>query len=125
MPEDGRVARFREEVDIIRSLWTQDKTSFDGRFYHLDNATMLPKPVQKPHLPLWMGVGHPNAVRRSAELADGWMGSGGSSIAEFAQSVPILKEALAKNGFRYPFPQYGIQQDVRAGMAVSYGEKKA
>jgi uncharacterized protein (DUF169 family) len=31
--------------------------------------------------------------------------------------------ALAKNGFRYPFPQYGVQQDVRAGMAVSYGEK--
>jgi uncharacterized protein (DUF169 family) len=32
--------------------------------------------------------------------------------------------ALAKNGFRYPFPQYGIQQDVRAGMAVSYPERK-
>ena len=32
--------------------------------------------------------------------------------------------ALAKNGFRYPFPQYGIQQDVRAGMAVSYADKK-
>jgi uncharacterized protein (DUF169 family) len=32
-------------------------------------------------------------------------------------------KALAKNGFRYPFPQYGVQQDVRAGMAVSYGEK--
>ena len=31
--------------------------------------------------------------------------------------------ALAKNGFRYPFPQYGVQQDVRAGMAVSYGER--
>ena len=31
-------------------------------------------------------------------------------------------EALAKNGFRYPFPQYGIQQDVRAGMAVSYSQ---
>ena len=28
--------------------------------------------------------------------------------------------ALSKNGFRYPFPQYGVQQDVRAGMAVSY-----
>jgi len=33
-------------------------------------------------------------------------------------------KALAKNGFRYPFPQYGVQQDVRAGMAVSYGERK-
>jgi hypothetical protein len=33
-------------------------------------------------------------------------------------------EALAKNGFRYPFAQYGIQQDVRAGMAVSYPDRK-
>jgi alkanesulfonate monooxygenase SsuD/methylene tetrahydromethanopterin reductase-like flavin-dependent oxidoreductase (luciferase family) len=45
-----------------------------------------------------MGVGHPNAVRRTAELADGWMGSGGSSIAQFQESVPILKEALEKRG---------------------------
>jgi uncharacterized protein (DUF169 family) len=42
---------------------------------------------------------------------------------------PLIKaiegmKALAKNGFRYPFPQYGVQQDVRAGMAVSYGERK-
>jgi hypothetical protein len=34
-------------------------------------------------------------------------------------------EALAKNGFRYPFAQYGIQQDVRAGMAASYPDRKA
>jgi hypothetical protein len=33
-------------------------------------------------------------------------------------------KALAKNGFRYPFPQYGVQQDVRAGMAVSYPDRK-
>ena len=33
-------------------------------------------------------------------------------------------EALAKNGFRYPFAQYGIQQDVRAGMAISYPDRK-
>src|SRR5258708_30517131 len=45
-----------------------------------------------------MGVGHPNAVRRAARIADGWMGSGGSRIADFAASVPILKEALAERG---------------------------
>ena len=39
------------------------------------------------------------------------------------QAITGMK-ALAKNGFRYPFAQYGIQQDVRAGMAVSYGERK-
>ncbi|MEI7712259.1 MAG: LLM class flavin-dependent oxidoreductase [Rhodospirillales bacterium] len=98
VPEDGKVRRFREEVEVIKSLWTQERTSYDGKFYCLDGATMAPKPVQKPHIPLWMGVGHPNAVRRTAALADGWMGSGGSSIAEFGRSVPILKEALIAAG---------------------------
>jgi probable F420-dependent oxidoreductase len=95
---EGRVTRFREEVELIKALWTQEKSSYHGRFYHLHNATMSPKPVQKPHLPLWMGVGHPDAVRRAALLSDGWMGSGGSSIAEFGRSVPLLKEALVKAG---------------------------
>jgi probable F420-dependent oxidoreductase len=97
VPEEGRVARFREELDIIRMLWAEGRVSFQGRFYHLANETMAPRPVQRP-LPIWMGVGHPNAVRRAARLADGWMGSGGSRIADFAASVPILKEALEKNG---------------------------
>jgi probable F420-dependent oxidoreductase len=97
VPEEGRVTRFREELAVIRSLWSEQKTSFHGRFYNLDDETMSPKPVQKP-MPIWMGVGHPNAVRRTAQLADGWMGSGGSSIAAFSRSVPILKEALERAG---------------------------
>ncbi len=43
--------------------------------------------------------------------------------ADLERAIAGMK-ALAKNGFRYPFPQYGIQQDVRAGLAVSYGERK-
>ena len=95
---EARVSRFREEVDVIRALWTQEKVTYQGRFYHLTDETMAPKPVQKPHLPIWMGVGHPNAVRRAAGIADGWMGSGGSRIADFAASVPILKAALEEKG---------------------------
>jgi probable F420-dependent oxidoreductase len=98
VPEAGRVGRFREEVDVIKALWTQQSTTYRGRFYQLENATMAPKPVQQPHVPIWMGVGHPNAIRRTASLADGWMGSGGSSIADFARSVPLLKDALAAAG---------------------------
>ena len=97
VPEEGRVRRFREELELIRSLWTQERTTFHGRFYNLDDETMSPKPVQKP-LPIWMGVGHPNAIRRAASLADGWMGSGGSSIEEFGRSVPLLKDALTQAG---------------------------
>src|SRR6185437_5058990 len=73
------------------------RVDYRGRFYTLDGATMPLKPIQKP-MPLWMGVGHPDAIRRTATLADGWMGSGGSSIAEFQRSVPLLREALEKAG---------------------------
>jgi probable F420-dependent oxidoreductase len=97
VPQEGRVARFREALDIIRMLWREGRVTYQGRFYQLNDETMAPRPVQKP-LPIWMGVGHPDAVRRAGRLADGWMGSGGSRIADFAASVPILKEALAKHG---------------------------
>src|SRR5580700_9251210 len=45
VPEEGKVARFREEVALIKALWTQEKTSFHGRFYNLDDEMMQPKPV--------------------------------------------------------------------------------
>ena len=58
VPEEGRVARFREQIDLIRALWSQEKVTHHGRFYHLDDAKLGIRPVQKP-LPIWMGVGHP------------------------------------------------------------------
>src|SRR5438045_1115338 len=70
VPEQGRVRRFREEVDLIKALWTEDKVTYRGAFYNLENATMAPKPVQKPRPPLWVGVGHPHAVRRTAPAAE-------------------------------------------------------
>jgi probable F420-dependent oxidoreductase len=98
VPMEGRILRFREEMEVIKALWTQDKVTYHGQFYQLDDATMMLKPVQKPHPPIWMGVGHPDALRRAAKLADGWMGSGGSSIAEFGRSVPLLRDALQEAG---------------------------
>jgi probable F420-dependent oxidoreductase len=97
-PRDGRVRRFREAVELIKQLWTEPRVEQHGRIFRLEGATMAPKPVQKPRPPIWMGVGHPDALRRTAAIADGWMGSGGSSNAAFVRSVPILREELAKAG---------------------------
>ena len=68
------------------------------QIFHVENVKLATRPVRKPRPPLWIGAGHPNAVRRAAALADGWMGSGGSSIAAFKASVPILKQALEAAG---------------------------
>ena len=59
---------------------------------------MGPKPVQKPHPPVWLGGGHPDALRRAAAVGDGWMGAGGSSTAAFARSVPLVRAALEERG---------------------------
>ena len=98
IPKEHRVRRFREGVELIKALWTESKVNYQGRIFQLEGGTIAPKPVQKPHPPIWMGGDHPDAVRRAAVIADGWMGSGGSSTATFARSVPILKTALEKAG---------------------------
>ena len=98
IPVAARVTRFREEVELIKALWSEDKVSYRGEMYQVENLSLGTKPAQKPRPPLWMGVGHPNAVRRAARIAEGWMGSGGSSIAEFKTSVPILRQELEKTG---------------------------
>jgi alkanesulfonate monooxygenase SsuD/methylene tetrahydromethanopterin reductase-like flavin-dependent oxidoreductase (luciferase family) len=59
---------------------------------------MALKPVQKPHPPIWLGGVHPDTLRRAARIADGWMGAGGSSKRGLAEAVPVLHEALEKEG---------------------------
>jgi len=96
VPLERRVRRFRESVELIKALWTESKVSYHGSIFQLDDATMSPKPVQKPHPPIWFGGAHPDALRRAATIADGWMGSGGSSLAAFSRSVSILKAELER-----------------------------
>lgn len=94
IPTERRVRRMTESVELIRALWTQPQVTYQGEIYQVENETIGTKPVQSP-LPIWIGAGHPNAVRRAAAISDGWMGSGGSTSAAFATSIPLLRQALA------------------------------
>lgn len=98
IPRERRVRRFRESVELIKALWTEPNVTYHGEIFQLENALMGPKPVQTPHPPVWLGGGHPDALRRAAVLADGWMGAGGSRKADFASSVPRVKAALEEAG---------------------------
>jgi len=98
IPRARRVLRFRECVDLIKALWTESKVNFHGSIFQLDGATMALKPVQQPRPPIWFGGEHPDAIRRAATIADGWMGSGSSSTASFARNVSTLKAELEKAG---------------------------
>jgi probable F420-dependent oxidoreductase len=98
IPRERRVLRFQECVDLIKALWTESKVNFNGSIFQLEGATMALKPVQQPRPPIWFGGDHPDAIRRAATIADGWMGSGSSSTASFARNVSTLKAELEKAG---------------------------
>jgi probable F420-dependent oxidoreductase len=98
VPTERRVRRFLEGVELIRALWNGRDVTYRGTIFELEAGSMAPRPVQRPSLPIWLGVGHPDALARTARIADGWMGSGGSTIADFAAAVPVLRAALEKAG---------------------------
>lgn len=97
IPRERRVRRFREALELMKALWTESKVTYHGEIFQLQDGVMGPKPVQKPYPPIWLGGGHPDALRRVV-LADGWMGAGGSSTAAFGKSVPLVRAALEEAG---------------------------
>jgi F420-dependent oxidoreductase-like protein len=69
---DHRVGRLSEALQILKSLWTQPTTTFEGRYYTLRDAVFNPKPVQKPYPPIWIGAGGDTTLRLVARHADVW-----------------------------------------------------
>lgn len=95
---ERRAARFAEGIRLMRRLWTEPRVSFAGEFWRLEGVAMEPKPLQKPHPPLWFGAHHPDALRRAVELGDGFMGAGSLAAAPFAEEVKQLRGFLAEGG---------------------------
>jgi alkanesulfonate monooxygenase SsuD/methylene tetrahydromethanopterin reductase-like flavin-dependent oxidoreductase (luciferase family) len=95
----SRAARTREIVAIMRSLWVDDMTEHHGAHYHFGPVGMAPRPVQRP-VPILFGGQSAAALRRAAELGDGWMGSAQApdKLDRYvAEMVPTLERELASH----------------------------
>lgn len=97
VPVERRVRRFTEGVDVIKALWTKPAADYHGEVFDVEDGIAL-KPVQKPHPPIWLGGSHPDALKRAARIADGWMGAGGASKASVSEAIPLLRSELEKLG---------------------------
>ena len=93
---EGRVTRFRENLEIMTRLWTEDNVTLDGRFSHLESIPMQPKPVQRPHPPIWIGGHAEAALRRAAELGDGYIGAGSTPMNVFLEDIKQLPADFPK-----------------------------
>ncbi len=92
---DKPVARFNEALALMKSCWSDSQIDFEGRFWTLHGATMEPKPVQKPHPPVWFGGNAPAGMRRAARFGDGFMGAGSQTTSRYAEQVAMVKDELA------------------------------
>lgn len=96
----GRLGMLREGVEIMQALWTEDVVTFEGEHYTLDGAICQPKPIQQPHIPLWIAGGGErvtlNIAARYAQYANF-----GINIDEFISKSEILRGHCADVGTDY------------------------
>ncbi len=85
-----RIGMLREAVEIVRSMWTEPETTYAGEHYQLQRAHCDPKPLQKPHPPIWIGGGGEQlTLRVVARLAD--VSNFGGKPHEWAHKAEVLK----------------------------------
>jgi probable F420-dependent oxidoreductase len=100
---DRRGAATDEQLRILKKVWTEGVTSYDGEFWSFPSLGVLPMPVQKPHPPIWVG-GHSKAARRRiAHFADGWLPLGARPPAvlppeEIAAGIADIRSEAARAG---------------------------
>ena len=92
-PERGAVTD--EYIDAFKVLWTEASPKFTGRYTKFDGIVLEPKPVQRPHPPIWVGGEGPAALRRAARVGDAWYPIG-SNNAHLLDTLPRLKAGIAR-----------------------------
>jgi len=93
-----RMRAFREACEIVVRLWTEEKPSFQGKYYSIDGAINQPKGVQRPHLPLWLGGGGERVtLKLVARWGDG-CNVGGGNVEVTKHKLEVLREHCQKLG---------------------------
>lgn len=95
VPWTERGAIADEYLQAIIALWTQDRPTFEGRYVNFRDIGFDPKPVQKPHLPIWMGGDSDAALRRAARFASGWIVSFRTKPEDIPARIDFMKSQPA------------------------------
>ncbi|AKK30268.1 LLM class flavin-dependent oxidoreductase [Mycobacterium sp. EPa45] len=91
------ISSFTEGLELMKSAWSDEpRVTFHGRFRDVDDLPIAPKPVQRPHPPIWFGANAPRAIARAVRHGDAFMGAGSSTTEDFATAVRTVESELAR-----------------------------
>jgi probable F420-dependent oxidoreductase len=93
-----RGPRTEEYLAVLRTLWSDEVSSFSGEFYTIPAGRQQPKPVQQPGPPVLLGGMSPAAMERAGRLADGWITSSRADLSAIRPAVEVIQEAAAAAG---------------------------
>ncbi len=112
---EGRNERFDEALVAMKAAWTGESVALSSETFRVDGNTMWPRPIQRPHPPIWIGGNSPRAIRRAVEFADGWspfpLPAGGErhtrtsaieSIDDLKVGIERMKRVARKSGRTAP-----------------------
>lgn len=93
------VGYFTEGLDLMKAAWSDDpRVTFHGRFRDVGDLPISPKPVQRPHPPIWFGANASAAIARAVRHGDAFLGAGSSTTQQFAGAVRTLRSELEAHG---------------------------
>jgi probable F420-dependent oxidoreductase len=102
-----RAGRTDEMIVLMRRLWTEENVTFAGKYFAVEDATIMPRPWQKSGLPIWIGGRSEAALRRTGRLGDGWLVSS-VSPAEVEAGIQIIRRYAAEANREIPEDHYGV-----------------
>ena len=92
-PEETK-AQWEEAVSIIPRMWTEDPFSHEGRFFNIPARSVIPKPVQKPHPPIWVACSQPDSFRAAGEMGLGVLCFNLAGYGQLTERVEMYREGL-------------------------------
>ena len=111
-PVEERIVHLVEELELTKALWTQDgPVDYDGRFHKLQGAPIMPKPVQQPHPPIWLGEPKPAMLDAVACHAQGW-NSVPVPVEEMERRLGGLREACERAGRDYNEIEKSLEMQI-------------
>jgi alkanesulfonate monooxygenase SsuD/methylene tetrahydromethanopterin reductase-like flavin-dependent oxidoreductase (luciferase family) len=126
----SRVPRFREYIEVMRRLWTEERVTFHGKYLHFDDVGLSLRPKNPAGIPIWVGSAVDDGVKRAAEIGDAWISAGAMSRDELTRWWALFHATRQALGKSLDYPRQVAREcfcgpDMKTALALAAGPLSA
>lgn len=121
IPQAQRLGRFREGLEVMRKLWTQERVTHHGDYFSLDDIPGARAPLQLPAPRLWIAANQDPGVVRAAKTAEGWLVSSRSTLATIERQIQLYLATLTevnRSGYVAAWREMYVAEDKASAIAA-------